>query len=106
MKEKDENGNEGDLSEKRRPKLAAGVLKQSARDLRGFNGVTSKAGRELYLDAHRWLTANEFAWPYSFLNVCNALHLAPETVRAKLISDLSLGTSTYWRRRIPSAIAL
>ena len=106
MKAKDENDNEGDLSEKRRRKLAAGVLKQAVRDLRRFHGATSKAGRELYLDAYRWLTTDEFSWSFSFLNVCRVLSLAPETVRAELISNLSLGSFRYWRRRLASAITL
>ncbi len=106
MRAKDKTATEVDPSGKRQRKLAAGVLKQATRDLRRFRGATSKAGRELYLDAYRWLTANEFSWPFSFLNVCDALRLAPETVRAELISDASLGTFRYWTRRIASAIAL
>jgi hypothetical protein len=96
----------GDLKQSAQHELAAGVLKQAAQDLRRFHGTTSRAGRALYFDAYRWLTANEFSWPFSFLNVCRALSLAPETLRAELMSDLSLGTFSYWGRRIASAIAL
>ena len=96
----------GDLKQSAQHELAAGVLKQAARDLRRFQGATSRAGRELYLDAYRWLTADEFSRPFSFLNVCLALSLVPETVRAELMSDLSLGTFRCWRRRLASAIAL
>ena len=106
MRAKEKDATEGNLSEKRRRRLAAGVLKQAARDLRRFRGATSSAGRELYLDAYHWLTANEFSWPFSFLNVCGALSLAPETVRADLMSELSLGAFRYWRRRLISAVML
>jgi hypothetical protein len=91
---KDERTREADVSEKRRRKLAAGVFKQAARDLRRFRGATSEAGRELYLDAYRWLTANESSWPFSFLNVCQTLKLAPDTAREQLISAISLGPAT------------
>jgi hypothetical protein len=79
--------------------LAAGVLKQAAHDLRRFLGATSKIERELYLDAYRWLTIDECASPFSFLNVCQLLNLAADNVRQELIGDLSSGAFNYWIRR-------
>jgi hypothetical protein len=96
----------GDLKRSAQRALAAGVLKQAAQDLRRFHGVTSKAGRAVYCDAYRWLTANEYSSPFAFLNVCRALGRAPEIVRAELISTLSLGTFPYWGRRRSSAVTL
>ena len=88
-----------DILGRRQSKLAAGVLKQAAYDLRRFRGATTRCGQELYRDAFSWLTEDEFSWPFSFLNVCRTLNLVPETVREELISDLSLGTLDYWKRR-------
>ena len=82
-----------------RKDLAAGILKQAAIDLRRFHGATSGVERELYLDAHRWVTADDCSWPFSFLNVCQVLNLAPETVREEVLGDLSLGAFGYWSRR-------
>jgi hypothetical protein len=79
--------------------LAAGVLKQAAQDLRRFHGATSKIEREVYLDAYRWLTVDECASPFSFLNVCQLLNLAPDDVRQELIGDLSSDAFSYWIRR-------
>jgi hypothetical protein len=79
--------------------LAVGVLKQAAYDLRRFRMATKGADREVYLDAHSWITAYDFSWPYSFMNVCKLLDLCPEVVRAELLSDASLGTFHYWIRR-------
>jgi len=79
--------------------LAAGVLKQAARDLRRFRAATKGVKRELYLDAYSWITAYDFSWPYSFVNVCGLLHLCPEVVRAELLADASLGSLDYWTRR-------
>ena len=36
--------------------LAAGVLKQTAHDLRRFQAATKGVKRELYLDAYSWIT--------------------------------------------------
>ena len=82
-----------------RKDLAAGILKQATLDLRRFHGATSAVEREFYLDAHRWVTSDECNWPFSFLNVCQALNLAPETVREEMLGDLSLGPLGYLVRR-------
>jgi hypothetical protein len=79
--------------------LAAGVLKQAAHDLRRFHGATSNIERELYLDAYRWLTIDECSSPFSFLNVCQLLNFASDSVRQELIGDLSLGAFRCWIQR-------
>ena len=82
-----------------RKDLAAGILKQAVLDLRRFHGPTSAVEREFYLDAYRWVTSDDYSWPFSFLNVCQTLNLAPETVREEVLGDLSLGAFGYWSRR-------
>jgi hypothetical protein len=79
--------------------LAVGVLKQAAYDLRRYRTTTKAGDRELYLDAHSWVTAYDSSWPYSFMNVCELLGLCPEMVRADLLADASLGPFHYWIRR-------
>jgi hypothetical protein len=78
--------------------LAVGVLKQAAYDLRRYRTATKAADRELYLDAHSWVTAYDSSWPYSFMNVCKLLDLCPEIARTDL-ADASLGPFHYWIRR-------
>jgi len=85
--------------ETNRKDLAAGILKQAGLDLRRFHGATSAVEREFYLDAYRWVMSDNCSWPFSFLNVCQALNLTPETVREEVLGDLSLGTLGYWSRR-------
>ena len=82
-----------------RKDLAAGILKQATLDLRRFYGGTREIEREFYLDAYRWVISDECSWPFSFLNVCQVLNLAPETVREEVLGDLSLGAFGYWSRR-------
>jgi hypothetical protein len=97
------NAAEDYLAETSQGDLAAGVLKQAAQDLRRFHGATSAVERELYLDAYRWLISDDSSWPFSFLNVCQLLHLSPEAVREEQLGDLSLGTFRYWTRRCERA---
>src|SRR4029077_9890810 len=82
-----------------RRELASGILKQAALDLRPFHGASSAVEREFYLDAHRWVTSDDSSWPFSFLNVCKTLDLAPGTVREEVLGDLSFGAVGYWTRR-------
>lgn len=82
-----------------RKDLAAGILEQATLDLRRFRGATSGLEREFYLDAYRWVMSDDCSWPFSFLNVCQALTLAPETVREEVLGDLSLGAFGLLIRR-------
>lgn len=79
--------------------LALGVLKQAAHDLRRFRSATKGVKRELYLDACDWVTATDFSWPYSFVNVCKLLGVSPEVVRTELFADASLSWFDYWSKR-------
>jgi hypothetical protein len=88
-----------ELKQAAQRELAAGVLKQVAQDLRRCHGATSKIERALYFDAYRWLTVNEYSSPFSFLNVCQLLNLAPDNVRQDMVGDSSLGALSFWTRR-------
>ncbi len=79
--------------------LALGVLKQAAHDLRRFRSATRGVRRELYVDACDWVTANDYSWPYSFVNVCRLLGACPEFVRTELFADASLSWFDYWAKR-------
>ncbi len=79
--------------------LAAGVLKQTAHDLRRFQAATKGVKRELYLDAYTWITASDFSWPYSFVNVCKLLDVCPEVIRTEIFADASLSWFDYWTSR-------
>jgi hypothetical protein len=97
------NAVEDYTSERSQRDLAAGVLEQAAQDLRRFHGATTAVERELYLDAYRWVVSDDSSWPFSFLNVCQVLHLAPDILRAEYLADASVGFLTYWSRRCARA---
>ena len=78
--------------------LAKGVLAQAKQDLRRFRGAPDRVGREMHRDAYSWVASNDFAWPYSFLNVCQALGLSPEVQRAELLADGPPGWYSRSRR--------
>ena len=78
--------------------LAVGVLRQAVHDLRRFRRANNSVGRELYRDAHRWITTDDDSWPYSFVNVCKLLDVPAEMLRAELLADASLSWLGYWSK--------
>ncbi len=93
------NAVDDDQFETSRKDLASGILEQATLDLRRFHDATRGLEREFYLDAYRWVMSDDCSWPFSFLNVCQTLNLASETVREEMLGDLSLGAFGYWTRR-------
>ena len=77
--------------------LAKGVLDQAAKDLRRFRAAHEAIGRELYRDAYSWVMSNDLSWPYSFVNVCEALDLSTEVVRSELLADAQSGWYSHSR---------
>jgi len=69
--------------------LAVAVLSQAADDLRKFRYARRGSGYSLYADARNWITSNDRKWPYSFLNLCDVLHLAADAIRAELLGSTS-----------------
>ena len=70
-------------------KLAVAVLSQAANDLLKFRYARRGAGYSLYTDARKWIASNDRLWPYSFLNLCDVLHLAADVIRAELLGKTS-----------------
>jgi hypothetical protein len=91
------------ISEASQAELASGILKQATQDLRRFHGATSAVERELYHDAYSWVISDDCSWPFSFLNVCQLLRLAPEIQRQDLLGDASLGLFGHLSRRYARA---
>jgi hypothetical protein len=87
------------ISETSQRELVSGILQQAAQDLHRFHGATEAIERELYRDAYRWVISGDCSWPFSFLNVCQVLKLAPETLRQDLLGDAPLGLFGYLSRR-------
>jgi hypothetical protein len=70
-------------------KLAAAVVRQAKNDMKRFRSQRRETGRSLYVDARTWIASNDRSWPYSFLNLCDALHLQADLIRAELLGDES-----------------
>ena len=78
--------------------LAAGVLRQTASDLRRFRESQDAVGREMYWDARSWFVSNDTEWPYSFLNACSSLGISSEDIRDEVFADARSGWLSHSRR--------
>ncbi len=67
--------------------LMLSVLWQAADDLAKNRGAQRPRRRRLYWEAYRWVASSDRTWPYSFVNVCEALSFSPEALRALLLAE-------------------
>jgi hypothetical protein len=70
--------------------LMLSMLWQAANDLAKNRGAQRPKRRRLYREAYRWVASNDRTWPYSFVNLCEALSLSPEALRAALLAEVTV----------------
>src|SRR6476660_2892314 len=76
--------------------LAVSVLGQAANDLQSFRFARRRSRQRLYMEAYHWVASSDRSWPYAFLNLCDALRLSAESVRAQLLGDAhSVATAQF-----------
>ena len=61
------------------------VLWQAASDLQKFRFARSRKQQRLYMEAYKWVASEDRSWPYSFVNLCEALKLSPEYLRIGML---------------------
>lgn len=64
-------------------RLMAAVLDDAIASLLKIVGRGMRFHRDLP-ELERWFRLNDRTWPYSFVNICEALDLEPEAVRSKV----------------------
>jgi hypothetical protein len=68
------------------PRLALAVLQLAVVDLLKYCGAADEHERRLYRKAHLWITSRDREWPYSYLNLCEAIRIAPGHLRERVLS--------------------
>jgi hypothetical protein len=64
--------------------LRVAVLENAIRDFQRELDATGRRRRKLHEDAVDWFASRDRAQPFSFENVCDALHLDPDWIRQGL----------------------
>ena len=65
--------------------LLLAVLTDAIIRYQALAGVSDGARKRDLGEAERWLFSNDRRWPYSFVNVCEALEIAPSALRRQLV---------------------
>jgi len=66
--------------------LALAVLSEAVFDMHKYRFAPRRRGQRLYWQAHDWVASEDREWPFTFVNLCEALDLTPESVREQLLS--------------------
>ncbi len=67
--------------------LAVAVLEIALSDLRRYRHAKQRAGQRLYMEAYQWVASDDREWPYSFVNLCDALKLSPDGLRERMLDE-------------------
>ena len=71
--------------------LAAAVLAQAAFDIEKYRGKPQSRSRRLHREAYNWVASDDRRWPYSFLNLCDALGISAAVLRVRLLREPQQG---------------
>ena len=61
------------------------VLWQAAADLQKYRYAQRRDRQRRYVAAYQWVVSDDRRWPFSFVNLCESLGLAPDALRAELL---------------------
>ena len=65
-------------------RLMRAVLKDALAVLFKYDATQDRRGQRLLAEAQHWLESDDAYWPFSFVNVCDALGLEPSCVRERV----------------------
>lgn len=69
--------------------LALAVLWEAVIDLGKYRFATRRRQQRLYWEAYQWVTSDDGAWPFSFVNLCDTIGLSVQPVRKQLLGNLT-----------------
>jgi len=85
-----------DASLQAEKRLMLAVLEDAVGTFQKYVNARERTGQRLFAEVEDWFAADEVEWPYSFLNISQALGLDPEYLRS------GLGRWKDLQRRTPS----
>jgi hypothetical protein len=65
-------------------KLMFAVLTDAIECFQEYYGANAHRCRRLFTEAEAWISSRDYAWPYSFENICETLNLDPNYLRIGL----------------------
>jgi len=65
-------------------RLMLAVMEDAVATYQRFAVDPGRRNQRLFEEAESWINSRDTSWPYSFENICAALHFEPETLRRGL----------------------
>jgi len=65
-------------------RLMLAVLEDAVGTFQKYTWARDRAGQKLLAEVEEWFTSDDHDWPYSFMNICNALGLEADFLRSGL----------------------
>ena len=69
--------------------LALAVLEEALNDLARYRFATGRRGQRFYWEAYAWIASDDRAWPFSFVNLCEATGLAVDPIRRRVLDPMA-----------------
>ena len=66
-------------------RLALAVMEQAINDLIIHRFARRRRHQRAYWEAYEWMVADDYEWPFSFVNLCASLRLEVEPIRRRLL---------------------
>lgn len=66
-------------------RLMVAILADAVECFQKHLGATDGRGRQLCAEAERWFLSDDSSWPFSFVNICEALDIHPSFLRRGLL---------------------
>jgi hypothetical protein len=73
--------------------LSLAVMWEAVLDLDRYRFAQRRRQQRLYWEAYEWITSDNRDWPFSFVNLCDAIGLAAGPVRKRLLGDMLPGAT-------------
>jgi hypothetical protein len=83
-----------DASLQAEKRLMLAVLEDAVGTFQKYTGATGRRAQRLFAEVEEWFASDDTDWPFTFVNICEALGLEPHYVRRGL---------SLWRDRQRSA---
>ena len=65
-------------------RLMLAVMEDAVGTFQKYVWARDRAGQRLLAEVEEWFESNDLEWPYSFVNICNALNLDVDFMRGGL----------------------
>jgi len=71
--------------------LALAVMGLAINDLLTHRFARPRRHQRAYWEAYQWMVADDYEWPFSFINLCASLRLEAEPIRRRLLDATNPG---------------